>query len=203
MIAMSSAHEATDVRQSILDAAQGLMAARGFSAVGLNEILASARVPKGSFYHYFGSKDAFGDALLKAYFTDYLAEIDAVFADPSLPKAGRLMNYFERWRDTQGGFECKGKCLAVKLAAEVSDLSEAMRLTLKEGTADIIRRLAGAIQAGVADGSLTIQRSPQATAETLYHTWLGASLMVKIVRTPAPFETAMATTRLTLNLPDL
>ena len=154
-----------DVRQNILDAAQGLMAAKGFSAVGLNEILASASVPKGSFYHYFGSKDAFGDALLKAYFEAYHADIDAILADPSLSCADRLLSYFQKWQDTQGGFDCKGKCLAVKLGAEVSDLSEAMRLTLKTGTAGIIARLAQAIEAGVAEKSVVIdgdrRRSPR------------------------------------------
>jgi len=42
------------------------MAGKGFSVVGLNEVLKSAGVPKGSFYHYFSSKDAFGEALLAA-----------------------------------------------------------------------------------------------------------------------------------------
>ncbi|WP_158807774.1 TetR/AcrR family transcriptional regulator [Beijerinckia sp. L45] len=198
---MSLAHDTIDVRQNILDAAQRIMAAKGFSAVGLNEILAAAGVPKGSFYHYFGSKDAFGDALLKAYFEAYLADMDATLAAPGRTAAERLMAYWAKWQDTQGSFDCQGKCLAVKLAAEVSDLSEAMRLTLKRGTTDIIERLSGAIEAGMADGSLAIAGDPSETAETLYHTWLGASLMVKIGRTPAPFGTAMASTRRILTLP--
>lgn len=58
-----------DTRQSILDTAQRVMAHKGFAAVGLNEVLAEAGVPKGSFYHYFASKDAFGEALMKNYST--------------------------------------------------------------------------------------------------------------------------------------
>lgn len=54
-----------DVRQHILDTAKPIMLRKGFSAVGLNEILQAAGVPKGSFYHYFGSKEAFGEALLE------------------------------------------------------------------------------------------------------------------------------------------
>jgi len=65
--------ETVDVRENILATGQRLMAGKGFSAVGLNEILADAGVPKGSFYHYFGSKDAFGEALLEHYFEAYLA----------------------------------------------------------------------------------------------------------------------------------
>lgn len=178
------------------------MAAKGFSAVGLNEILASARVPKGSFYHYFGSKDAFGEAILKGYFEDYLAELDATLAAPKQTEAERLMSYFAGWRATQGGFDHQGKCLAVKLAAEVSDLSEAMRLALKSGASAIVARLAAAIDAGVREGSVAIDGEPKAAAETLYQTWLGASLMAKIERSSAPFDVATAATRRILNLAD-
>ncbi|TXM96053.1 TetR/AcrR family transcriptional regulator [Methylobacterium sp. WL103] len=190
----------TDTRQEILDTAYGLVGAKGFSGVGLNEILTTAGVPKGSFYHYFGSKEAFGEALLADYFEAYLADLDATLAEPGLNQAERLMNYWRKWQATQGSIDYQRKCLAVKLAAEVSDLSEAMRLALKGGTAGIIERLSHAIAAGVAEGSLTVQGEPQTTAEDLYHVWLGASLMAKIVRTDAPFEAAIGTTRRLLGL---
>lgn len=190
----------TDTRQGILDTAYGLVGAKGFSGVGLNEILATAGVPKGSFYHYFGSKEAFGEALLADYFESYLADLDTTLAEPGLSHAERLMNYWRKWQATQGSIDDQRKCLAVKLAAEVSDLSEAMRLALKRGTAGIIERLSGAIAAGVAEGSLTVEGEPRTIAEMLYHVWLGASLMAKIVRTDAPFEAAMGTTRRILGL---
>lgn len=176
------------------------MAGKGFSAVGLNEILTGAGVPKGSFYHYFGSKDAFGEALLDSYFDDYLAEIDATLAQPGLTMAQRLMNYWQAWQQAQSFFDCQGKCLAVKLAAEVADLSEAMRLALKRGTSGIVTRLARAIEAGVAEGSLSIDDDADSTAHSLYQLWLGASVMVKIGRTTEPFETALSTTRGILHL---
>ena len=59
-----------DTRQRILDTAQEIMARKGYAAVGLTEVLTEAAVPKGSFYYYFPSKDAFGEALLKSYFDD-------------------------------------------------------------------------------------------------------------------------------------
>lgn len=190
----------TDTRQGILDTAHRIVGAKGFSGVGLNEILAAAGVPKGSFYHYFSSKEAFGEALLADYFEEYLADIDATLAEAGLSHAERLMNYWRKWQATQGSIDYQRKCLAVKLAAEVSDLSEPMRLALKSGTAGIINRVAGAIEAGVAEGALTVDDDPRATAETLYHLWLGASLMAKIERSDAPFDAAMQTTRNILNL---
>ncbi|GJD51736.1 HTH-type transcriptional repressor NemR [Methylobacterium crusticola] len=196
---MAHANGSIDVRRGILDTAHRIVGAKGFSGVGLNEILAAAGVPKGSFYHYFGSKEAFGEALLAEYFEEYHADLDATLAEAGLSHAERLMNYWRKWQATQGSIDYQRKCLAVKLAAEVSDLSEPMRLALKSGTAGIIERVTGAVEAGMAEGSLEVDGEPRATAETLYHVWLGASLMAKIVRTDAPFEAAMATTRHILN----
>lgn len=200
---MNTAHTSAsnDVRDNILSTGQRLMAGKGFSAVGLSEILAEAGVPKGSFYHYFGSKDAFGEALLESYFEDYLAELDRTLSQPGMTMAQRLLSYWQVWQDTQSFLDCQGKCLAVKLAAEVADLSEAMRLAIRRGTTGIVSRLARAIETGVAEGSLGIDGSAESVANSLYQLWLGASVMVKIGRTTEPFETAMATTRQILHLP--
>ena len=199
---MVKAHntDSSDVRDNILAVGQRIMSGKGFSAVGLNEILTEAKVPKGSFYHYFGSKDAFGEALLSSYFEDYLADLDAVMGQPGLTMAQRLSNYFDAWRANQSFLDCQGKCLAVKLAAEVADLSEAMRGVLNQGTSAIIARLADAIERGVAEGSLAIDDTPRQIAESLYQLWLGASIMVKIVRGTEPFDSAMAVTRRMLRL---
>jgi TetR/AcrR family transcriptional regulator, transcriptional repressor for nem operon len=199
---MAKAHinDSSDVRANILAVGQRIMSGKGFSAVGLNEILTEAKVPKGSFYHYFDSKDAFGEALLSNYFEDYLADIDAVMAQPGLTMAQRLLNYFDMWRANQSFLDCQGKCLAVKLAAEVADLSEAMRAVLNQGTSAIIARLSDAIERGVDEGSLAIDDDPKQVAESLYQLWLGASVMVKIVRGTQPFDSAMAVTRRMLHL---
>ncbi|WP_106584811.1 TetR/AcrR family transcriptional regulator [Murinocardiopsis flavida] len=189
-----------DTRRNILDAAQQIMSRKGFSAVGINEVLSAAGVPKGSFYHFFGSKDAFGEAMMRAYFTDYLADMDRVLAEPGLTAAERLMNYWRNWRETQALDECQGKCLAVKLGAEVADLSETMRLALKEGTTGIIDRLERTITAGLEDGSIALDGTPRDTAQALYDMWLGASVMVKIHRDISPLDTTTTVTRQLLHL---
>ncbi|MFE3742577.1 TetR/AcrR family transcriptional regulator [Streptomyces sp. NPDC059096] len=189
-----------DTRRSILDTAQRIMSRKGFAAVGINEVLSEAGVPKGSFYHYFRSKDAFGEAMMRSYFTDYLADMDRILAAPGSTPAQRLMNYWQAWRETQSADECQGKCLAVKLGAEVADLSEPMRLALKDGTTAIVDRLERAITAGLEDGSLAVDDDARTTAQALYDMWLGASVMAKIHRNTAPLDTTTTVTRRLLHL---
>jgi TetR/AcrR family transcriptional repressor of nem operon len=188
-----------DVRRHILDVAQPLLLRKGFTAVGLSELLAAANVPKGSFYHYFGSKEAFGEAVLEAYFSDYLVEVDALLAGTGTA-AERLMRYFGHCLDTQVGDHMQSRCLAVKLGAEVCDLSEPMRATLERGIGGVVERLARCIESGAQDRSLPAVPDPRAVASALYQSWFGASLLSKISRDRAPLDTAMAGTRQLLGL---
>ena len=48
----------SDAKDRLLDAANSLFRDRGFSAVGVAELCSTAQVNKGSFYHYFPSKQA-------------------------------------------------------------------------------------------------------------------------------------------------
>ncbi|MDQ1036855.1 TetR/AcrR family transcriptional repressor of nem operon [Streptomyces sp. V3I8] len=197
---MPATARSTDTRRSILDVAQRTMAHKGYSAVGINEVLAEAGVPKGSFYHYFASKDAFGEALLKSYFDEYLSDMDRLLAQPDTSAAERLMAYWRQWQETQSVDECQGKCLAVKLGAEVADLSESMRLALKDGTGGIVDRIERMIVSGLADGSIAVDGDPRETAQALYDMWLGGSIMAKIHRSIAPMDTVMTVTRQLLHL---
>ncbi|QIQ01907.1 TetR/AcrR family transcriptional regulator [Streptomyces liangshanensis] len=190
----------TETRRRILDTARRIVVAKGYAAVGINEVLAAAGVPKGSFYHHFGSKDAFGEAMMDSYFGDYFATMDRITADTTKTAAEHLMEYWRYFYDTQAADHCQGGCLVVKLGAEISDLSEAMRLTTKAGTAEIVDRIEAMITRGVTDGSVSVDDLPRATAETLYDLWIGASMIAKIHGSPGQLDRAMTVTRRILHV---
>ncbi|MDP3539431.1 MAG: TetR/AcrR family transcriptional regulator [Azonexus sp.] len=193
---MNIRHDNT--RQHILETGHRIFAGKGFTSVGLNELLKTAGVPKGSFYHYFESKEQYGQALLEDYFDRYLGDIENVLGSEGASGHERLMRYWQRWLDRQCDDCVDQKCLVVKLSAEVADLSDAMRLTLRDGTDRIVARIALVIEAGVADGSLP-ELDAQTTAQTLYQLWLGASLLGKLHRNSDALENAMTFTRQVLS----
>jgi len=174
------------------------MNGKGFSGVGLNEILKASDVPKGSFYHYFGSKEDFGKALLERYFDAYLAGMDEIISRDDLTGAEKLRAYWTRWLVSQTADDPQSKCLVVKLAAEVSDLSEPMRRVLLDGTRQITGRIAEMIDVGTKDGSVGITGQSHDIATSLYQSWLGASLLAKITQDDAPLIAVMKETRKTL-----
>jgi TetR/AcrR family transcriptional regulator, transcriptional repressor for nem operon len=191
-------HTHVDTREHLLAIGENLSLRLGFNGMGLSLLLTTAGIPKGSFYHYFRSKEVFGEAMLQRYFDRYDAKMESLLTGLSGDKRHHLLHYFAQAIANYCSSECHNTCLVVKLSAEVSDLSEPMRHALDIGTARVIVRLQNAIEAGIDEGSLRITLSPAATAETLYALWLGASLRAKVKRSVAPLTCALESIELIL-----
>ena len=188
-------------KEHILTTGRGLVAQRGFAGMGLNELLKSASVPKGSFYHYFSSKEDFGCKLLEQYLLQYLTRLDEILNTDGHDVRARLMYYWSAWISTQTSGDARAQCLIVKVGAEISDVSDEMRGILEVGTRQIGARISQAIAEGQADGSISNAVQPDLLGTALYEMWLGASLMAKLSRTRAPLQNALKTTELLLPSP--
>jgi TetR/AcrR family transcriptional repressor of nem operon len=189
-----SVQPAIDTRAQILDTARGLIAGRGFSAVGLSEILGAAAVPKGSFYHWFRSKEQFGEALLERHFDDYLRQVDDSLSAAGQSAPQRLLAFFSQWHASQSGSDPQERCLVVKLSAEVCDLSEPMRVALERGTGEVLGRLTACLAEGIAAGELRRCPDPGQVAQQLYQQWLGATLLARVQRSGESLDRALEQT---------
>lgn len=177
----------SDTKAHLLAVGYRLIAQRGFTAVGIKQILDTAGVPKGSFYHYFASKEAFGEAIIEHYFSNYKKRLEMI-ATENVSAQQKIYNYFQNWYDTQQNGCDHEKCLVVKLSAEVADLSETMRLALYAGYHQTIGWLATQIKIGWADNSIPQldNIAAESVAKRWYFAWLGASLIAKISQTNTP-----------------
>lgn len=191
----SDKSEAT--RQHILNTSFKLVLHKGFVGVGLQEILTTCGVPKGSFYYYFSSKEAFGCALLQQYLSDYKVKIDQLILQEERSAYARLVALWQAWIDdpchNDGGWA--ENCLIVKLAAEVSDLSEDMRQILNFGVSKLTERIANLLSDGQQDGSIPQHIEPEKMAQTMYQLWLGAALLAKLAQNKQALYLALETTQ--------
>jgi len=179
-----------DTRNMLLRAAKQIILTKGFAATGLSEILAAAGVPKGSFYHYFKSKEDFGAELLKSYLDEHEAFIRQSLTRDTVDPLERIMSFMEKGCSRLKGNQCRQSCLIAKLGAEVSDLSEAMRNVQSEGVRKWLDVYAECIREGQEKGSINRNIDPLQAAALIHDLWQGASVRMQIDQDAAPLENA-------------
>jgi len=190
---MNSTLPRTDTREQLLATGEQLCLQRGFTGMGLSELLARAEVPKGSFYYYFRSKEMFGVALLERYFHALHQQVEAQLRQGEATPRERLLTHF---RQAEWLFREQGHivgCLAVKLSAEVCDLSEPMRDALQHGASRIMALYAQTLEAALQQETLLLPHPPREMAQLIYILWLGASLQSKLCREAQPLRLALST----------
>lgn len=82
-------------RERLIEEGLKSLIVNGFDGIGLNAILAAAKVPKGSFYYFFPSKEAFATAVIDAYEMQYTAMRKGFFTDTAHSPLTRLLRYFD------------------------------------------------------------------------------------------------------------
>lgn len=90
-----------DMRQAMLDAGFKLINEHGFAGVGLMKIINEAEGTKGSFYHYFKSKEHFGEILLGDCFDSHLSILDGYLSDETMTRQQRVIEYFTFWSNSK------------------------------------------------------------------------------------------------------
>lgn len=190
-----------DTRAQIIASGRKLIAARGYCGVGLTELLREAGVPKGSFYHYFASKEAYGCAVLEAFTEDYADLLRRTLEHPKWNARTRFMAYFAECYGRQTSDNPEDRCLVVRLAAEVADLSPSMNAVLQKGVRIIEERLTRTLDDGLKDGSIGEIYNTGELARALYQQWLGASLLAALSHDDAPLKSTMGFIEAQLPLP--
>ena len=116
-----------DTRETLLQAGVVWLTQYGFQGTGLEPMLRSAQVPKGSFYYYFDSKEAFALAVLQRYREYFEKKLDRYLLDETLPPLTRLRNFVESAKSGMEKYAFKRGCLVGNLEQEATALPEAMR----------------------------------------------------------------------------
>ena len=118
-----------EVRKRLLAAGLDLIHSRGFAASGVKDITDAAGVPKGSFYAYFPSKEAFAAAILDAYWVDIETRLVPILhGDGSMQE--RITRFFHALADDHEAANFLLGCLIGNLSLELSSSSEPIRAQL-------------------------------------------------------------------------
>lgn len=162
---MAAAAKALPHKERLLRQGMRSFYSTGFHGTTVDAILAASGVPKGSFYHHFGSKEAFGLAVLDRYMQIQLDALTKWADDETLSTTDKLTGYFA---ELTAGFVRSGfqrACLAGKFSTELAADSAPFRDRLTVALSGWHRALSELMQAGQKRGDVRSDRS----AEELSH----------------------------------
>lgn len=179
-------------RDRLLEVGAQAFSDLSFNSCGLSEILRRAGVPKGSFYHYFESKEDFGIALIERESAEYVECMRPLVEDHARSPIERLRAVFEMGRE-----ECikngpARRCLIPKLALETAQLSESVHAAVKRAYERWSGQLAAIIREAQARGEIARRHDADHLAGVLVMLWEGATIRMQIDRSLQPLNDCLA-----------
>ncbi|GAB6126774.1 TetR/AcrR family transcriptional regulator [Humidesulfovibrio idahonensis] len=186
---MRSNTKRDDTRQRLIEAGAAIIHRQGYNGTGIQQILEACGVPKGSFYHFFKSKEDFALALLDNYTAIFAERAVQLFGDESLPPLDRVRHFFDnallRQRDPDGPFSTCG-CPVGNLVQELSPMGPEFRQRLDSVLHRMELAIADMLRQGQAQGQIAARHDPDEMAQFFVATWQGAILRMKAAGGPEP-----------------
>lgn len=179
----------SNTKEVILQTGTRILLQKGYNDAGLQEILKEAGVPKGSFYHFFKSKQAFGKEVLAEYALEFEKILQKHLGDIHVPPLVRLHNFFlamiEHFEQTQA---CKGGCLVGNLAQELADTNEEFREQIQKVMRNWQDYFETCLEQAREKGDLGSDADPADIAEVMFNGWEGAVMKMKVVNSVDPLR---------------
>lgn len=182
------ARDNPDTREALIRSGTAILTEQGFTATGIEGILKQVGVPKGSFYHYFDSKQAFGHAILDYYASYFARKLDRSLLDETRSPLQRIVAFYQDARAGMANHDFKRGCLVGNLVQEVTVLPEDFRERLASILEDWQRRVAACLVAAQAAGELSPRADCPALAEFFWIGWEGAVMRARLARSAEPLD---------------
>ncbi|MET0357182.1 MAG: TetR family transcriptional regulator C-terminal domain-containing protein [Cellvibrio sp.] len=167
------------------------MAIKGFNNTGIAEILAVANVPKGSFYHYFKSKDDLGFAIIEQYGQQLRTEFEKHLDAAEGTALVRLQSYFNMILGYFEGDFGLCNCLLGNLGQELSMQNPAMRKAIFAHYRVVENLIAGCLREAKAEGELSSDADEQMLAKMFFASWEGCLVRAKLEQSAQPLRDLM------------
>ncbi len=177
-----------DTRTALLEAGKDIMFEKGYTNTGIQEVLNKVGVPKGSFYHYFNSKEDFALKLIE--YTDEVcgAKSRRALTDSDVSPTERLMNYCLEGKNALSESKCRKGCFIGNLSQEMSDQSETLRKALSAKMFKWKELFALCIKEGQKVGEVSKAWPADKMAELFFSGWEGALMRAKTIKSVEPLN---------------
>jgi len=175
-------------REDIIEGGIQLFSTHGYQGTGIQQILKSLDIPKGSFYNYFKSKEAFAIEAVELYGGDGLIQHEQALSNTALSPLKRIVKRMESTQKQLVSESFEKSCLLDILAIEVSGSNKKMANIVD---AIYVKRkaiYAACIKEGQELGEIRTDQKPEDLAEFLLTGYSGAQLKAKTEKSVRPMK---------------
>jgi len=175
-------------RDKLLDQGVHMLLTKGYHGTGIKEILDIVQVPKGSFYNYFSSKEAFAAEAINHYIEPFIVLLTQHLQTSEIDALSALKNYYAELIAEVDKGDYKGGCLLGNLMGEIGDTSELCNQALKTAVERYKQLQKTALEHAQQQGTVRKDRSAESMADLLVNNWQGALLRMKIEQSVQPLQ---------------
>lgn len=175
-------------KQEILLEGISLFRQKGYHHVGIQEVLNTCGIPKGSFYNYFKNKEDYGLQALALYGKSMLELIRRFTRDEALSPMERINNYLELTLQANAEEEMRFGCLSMNLATELAGYKDNFALLNDQIFQYWIQEIANCLEEGQELGEVNTNYDAAELAEFLYLNIFGAYARGKMERDTTTLE---------------
>ncbi|MBL4906484.1 MAG: TetR/AcrR family transcriptional regulator [Sneathiella sp.] len=177
-----------ETRERLVRCGTEILTEKGLANTGIDEILKNVGIPKGSFYHYFSSKDEFGLAVIQNYGTYFANKLDHWLLNTDRAPLDRLQDFIEDAKEGMKRHEFRRGCLIGNLGQELGSLNEKFRAPLEEVFLDWQNRVALCLEKARECGDLKPDADCKNIAAFFWIGWEGAILRAKLAQSNQPID---------------
>jgi TetR/AcrR family transcriptional repressor of nem operon len=185
---MRTAQAHSPTKEKLLEAAQQLMLAKGFPATTVDEICAAAGFTKGSFFHYFESKEQLGKEVLDRFHCSVQQRIQQGSFRKKSDPLQRVYGYVDRFIEMSKNPELPSGCLLGNFTQELSDTHPEIRSLCAQRFAEWAAVFKQDLDEAKAKYASTAPFDTQSLAEYLIAVLEGSLILAKAKQDRGVFE---------------
>jgi TetR/AcrR family transcriptional repressor of nem operon len=175
-----------DTREKLIQSGILAIHTSGYGATSIQSIVEMADVPKGSFYNFFPSKEAFAAEVIDAYSNRGQERLRGYLLNEDVAPRARLEAYFDDRIEALRAAQYVRGCLMGNFSAEAADQSALIREGLTKHFGAWCDLLEACIAEAQKQGEIGNQFAASLLAKFVLNSWEGALLRMRAEKSDAP-----------------
>lgn len=179
---MARPRRSESTREALIEAGITHLSKHGYHGTGIKQILDEVNVPKGSFYNFFASKEAFVAELIKVYSLDLVKQIKTFFAQEGadMDALTKLKTITQLSLIKYEKVEFKHSCLIATLSADIDEDNVLCQGALNKSVTESLSLFTYLLEKAQTEGTVRQDIKAEKMAKLYWSTWQGVLLRMRV-----------------------